>query len=150
MMDFKKELIFLNRDFGSREELFDEIGALLTEKQIVKPEYTEEIIKRENNFPTGIPLEDIPVAMPHVEAKYVNENTMFVVTAPKGIEFDNAEDDGTVEVKIVFGLLVNNPDKHLEFLMKLVDLFQKKEVLKKIYMSGNEEDVINILREDLN
>ena len=88
--------------------------------------------------------------MPHVEAKYVNENTMFVVTAPKGIEFDNAEDDGTVEVKIVFGLLVNNPDKHLEFLMKLVDLFQKKEVLKKIYMSGNEEDVINILREDLN
>ena len=149
-MNFYGDLIYLNRDFSDREEMFNEIGTVLIEKGMVKPVYIEEILKREENFPTGIELEYMPVAMPHVEAKHVNENTMYVVTTSKGIEFDNAEDDGVVKAKIIFGLIVKDSEKHIDFLMKLTELFQKKEVLEKIYNSSKEEEVITLLKENLN
>ena len=149
-MKFSKDLIYLNKDFSDRKEMFTNIGEVLIEKDIVKPAYIEEILKREENFPTGIELEFMSVAMPHVEAKHVNENTMFVVTSAKGVEFDNAEDDGVVNAKIIFGLIVKDSEKHIDFLIKLTELFQKKEVLEKIYSSSNEEEVVALLKENLN
>ena len=87
--------------------------------------------------------------MPHVEAKYVNDNAVFIVTTKKGVEFENAEDDGMVNSKIIFGLIVKDSDKHLDFLMKLTELFQKEEALKKIYDSNDVEEVITILKQNL-
>ena len=121
-MNFYGDLIYLNRDFSDREEMFNEIGTVLIEKGMVKPAYIEEILKREESFPTGIDLGYMQVAMPHVEAKHVNDNAMFVVTTKKGVEFENAEDDGIVNSKIIFGLIVKDSEKHLDFLMKLVEL----------------------------
>ncbi len=148
-MNFYGDLIYLNRDFSDREEMFNEIGTVLIEKGMVKPVYIEEILKREENFPTGIDLGYMQVAMPHVEAKYVNDNAVFIVTTKKGIEFENAEDDGMVNSKIIFGLIVKDSDKHLDFLMKLVELYQKEDVLKKIYDSEDVEEVMTILKQNL-
>ena len=148
-MNFYGDLIYLNRDFSDRAEMFNEIGTVLIEKGMVKPVYIEEILKREENFPTGIDLGYMQVAMPHVEAKYVNDNAVFIVTTKKGIEFENAEDDGMVNSKIIFGLIVKDSDKHLDFLMKLVELYQKEDVLKKIYDSEDVEEVMTILKQNL-
>ena len=148
-MNFYGDLIYLNRDFSGREEMFNEIGAVLIEKEMVKPVYIEEILKREENYPTGLDLGYMQVAMPHVEAKYVNDNAVFIVTTKKGVEFENAEDDGMVNSKIIFGLIVKDSDKHLDFLMKLTELFQKEEALKKIYDSNDVEEVITILKQNL-
>ncbi len=148
-MNFYGDLIYLNRDFSGREEMFNEIGKVLIEKEMVKPVYIEEILKREENFPTGLDLGYMQVAMPHVEAKYVNDNAVFIVTTKKGVEFENAEDDGMVNSKIIFGLIVKDSDKHLDFLMKLTELFQKEEALKKIYDSNDVEEVITILKQNL-
>ena len=149
-MNFYGDLIYLNRDFSGREEMFSEIGTVLIEKGLVKPVYIEEILKREESFPTGLDLGYMQVAMPHVEAKYVNDNAVFIVTAKKGVEFDNAEEDGTVDAQIIFGLIVKDSNEHLDFLMKLTELFQKEDALKKIYNSTDVEEVLNILKENLN
>ena len=135
-MNFYGDLIYLNRDFSGREEMFNEIGKVLIEKEMV-------------NFPTGLDLGYMQVAMPHVEAKYVNDNAVFIVTTKKGVEFENAEDDGMVNSMIIFGLIVKDSDKHLDFLMKLTELFQKEEALKKIYDSNDVEEVITILKQNL-
>ena len=148
-MNFYGDLIYLNRDFSGREEMFNEIGKVLIEKEMVKPVYIEEILKREENFPTGLDLGYMQVAMPHVEAKYVNDNAVFIVTTKKGVEFENAEDDGMVNSKIIFGLIIKDSDKHLDFLMKLVELYQKEDVLKKIYDSNDVEEVMTILKQNL-
>ena len=148
-MNFYGDLIYLNRDFSDREEMFNEIGTVLIEKGMVKPAYIEEILKREESFPTRIDLGYMQVAMPHVEAKHVNDNVMFVVTTKKGVEFENAEDDGIVNSKIIFGLIVKDSEKHLDFLMKLVELYQKEDVLKKIYDSNDVEEVMTILKQNL-
>ena len=148
-MNFYGDLIYLNRDFSDREEMFNEIGTVLIEKGMVKPAYIEEILKREESFPTGIDLGYMQVAMPNVEAKHVNDNAMFVVTTKKGVEFENAEDDGIVNSKIIFGLIVKDSEKHLDFLMKLVELYQKEDVLKKIYDSNDVEEVMTILKQNL-
>ena len=148
-MNFYGDLIYLNRDFSGREEMFNEIGKVLIEKEMVKPVYIEEILKREENFPTGLDLGYMQVAMPHVEAKYVNDNAVFIVTTKNGVEFENAEDDGMVNSKIIFGLIVKDSDKHLDFLMKLTELVQKEEALKKIYDPTDVEEVITILKQNL-
>ena len=148
-MNFYGDLIYLNRDFSGREEMFSEIGTVLIEKGMVKPVYIEEILKREESFPTGLDLGYMQVAMPHVEAKHVNDNAVFIVTTKQGVEFDNAEDDETVKAKIIFGLIVKDSNEHLDFLMKLTELFQKEEALNKIYNSSDTEEVITILKENL-
>lgn len=149
-MNFYGNLIYLNQDFSDRKDMFTKIGTELISKGLVKSVYIEKILEREENFPTGIDLGYMQVAMPHVEAQYVNENAMFIVTSKSGIEFDNAEDDGTVNSKIIFGLIVKDSEKHIDFLMKLTELFQKEEVLEEIYNSNDQNKVIEILKENLN
>ena len=149
-MKFLRNLIYLNQDFSDRKDMFTYIGTELINLGLVKPEYIEKILEREENFPTGIDLGYMQVAMPHVESQYVNDNAIFIVTSKKGVEFENAEDDGIVNAKIIFGLIVKNSEEHIDFLMKLTVLFQKEEVLKDIYNLNDQDKVIEILKENLN
>ena len=87
--------------------------------------------------------------MPHEKTKHVNDNAMFKKKKKKGVEFENAEDDGIVNSKIIYGMIIKDSEKYLDFLMKLVELYQKKKKKKKIYDSNDVEEVMTILKQNL-
>jgi len=59
-------------------------------------------------------------------------------------------DDGLVDVGIVFMLAINSPNGHIKVLQKLMNIFQKKEVLMDIENSDNVSNILKILSKELN
>ena len=145
-----KKYIFLHRDFGNKEDVFHFINGILLEDGYVTEEYLPKVLERENCFPTGMELEKINVAIPHIDSKYILKENLFVITSKKGIEFNNAENNGEkLNVKIIFGLLIREHNTHISFLVKLIELFQENDKLEQILESSNKDEVIKILKDVL-
>ena len=145
-----KKYVLLHRDFENKEELFKSMNEILLENNCVTDEYHKKVLERENSFPTGMKLEKLNVAIPHVDSKYVLKENLFIITSKKGIEFHNAENNGEkLNVKIIFALLIKEHNTHINFLVKLIELFQENEKLNLILESSDEDEVIKILKEIL-
>ena len=145
-----KKYIFLHKDFGNKEEVFYFINKILLEDGCVTEEYLPKVLERENCFPTGMELEKINVAIPHIDSKYILKENLFVITSKKGIEFNNAENNGEkLNVKIIFGLLIREHNTHINFLVKLIELFQENDKLEQILERSDKDEVIKILKDVL-
>ncbi|MFB5077265.1 hypothetical protein CD006_16195 [Enterobacter sp. 10-1] len=144
------ELIILNEAPQNRNTLFNSISKLLLSKNFVEPSYPDALIAREENHPTAMQLEKMGVAIPHVDVEHIREEKLVVVTCPEGIVFNQAEDpDNTMKVNVIFFLLLKEKDAHLEFLMKLIGLFQRSNEMDKILWASSKDEVMDILTESL-
>ncbi|WP_312836979.1 PTS sugar transporter subunit IIA [Pantoea sp.] len=140
------ELIHLRLARQDRNALFSKIAGELLAKGIVEESYPEALILREQDHPTAMQLETMGVAIPHVDIEHVREERLVVVTCPEGIEFNQAEDpDLTMDVNVIFFLLLKEKDAHLEFLMKLISLFQKTNEMNALLNATSTEEVMRIL-----
>ncbi|WP_447876796.1 PTS sugar transporter subunit IIA [Serratia fonticola] len=140
------ELIFLQHTNGARQQLFQEINAALAERDIVMPSYLDALIAREDINPTAMQLENMGVAIPHVDIEHIKEEKLVVVTCPEGMEFKQAEDpDLTMKVHVIFFLLLKEKDAHIDFLMKLIGLFRQKDKMDLILHSDSKQKVKEIL-----
>lgn len=145
-----RELIHLHQAPQDRNALFSTIADQLLEKGIVEESYRAALIAREQDHPTAMQLETMGVAIPHVDIEHVREERLVVVTCPEGIEFNQAEDpDLTMKVNVIFFLLLKQKDAHLEFLMKLIQLFQKTPEMNTLLGTTSREDVLQILAKNL-
>ncbi|ROR13314.1 PTS sugar transporter subunit IIA [Erwinia sp. JUb26] len=144
------ELIHLHLAPTDRNALFGRITDQLIAKGIVEESYREALVLRELNHPTAMQLETMGVAIPHVDVEHVREERLVVVTCPEGIEFNQAEDpDLTMKVNVIFFLLLKEKDAHLEFLMKLISLFQKTGEMNRLLGTASREEVMQILKTNL-
>ncbi len=77
------------------------------------------LLEREEEFPTGLQIGDINVAVPHADHIYVKESEIILCTLENPVEFqrmDNPEKE--VKVSIIILMAINNPDTHIEVLQK--------------------------------
>lgn len=144
------ELIHLHQAPQGRTTLFSLITDQLIAKGIVNESYREALVLREQDHPTAMQLETMGVAIPHVDVEHVREERLVVVTCPEGIVFNQAEDpDLTMKVHVIFFLLLKEKDAHLEFLMKLISLFQKTDEMKNLLCTTSKDEVLQILAKNL-
>jgi len=144
------ELILLNEAPIDRNMLFNSVSKLLLKKGYVESTYPDALVAREELHPTAMQLERMGVAIPHVDVEHVREEKLVVVTCPEGIVFNQAEDpDCTMKVHVIFFLLLKEKDAHLEFLMKLISLFQRSNEMDNILWAKSKDDVMEILTKNL-
>lgn len=144
------ELIHLHQAPQDRTTLFSFITNQLLAKGIVEESYREALLLREQNHPTAMQLETMGVAIPHVDVEHVRHERLVVVTCPQGIEFNQAEDpDLTMKVHVIFFLLLKEKDAHLEFLMKLISLFQKTAEMNALLATTSVNEVVQMLAKNL-
>lgn len=141
--------ILLDVQVSNYQEIIKHMGKILVEDGIVSKEYISDVIYRENEYPTGIKLDGVNIAIPHA---YPNDNVyfnriMFAKISP--ITFycmDNP--DEIVKVEYVF-LLALRSSNHIEVLKKMFELFQQPEILNRILNSNNKNNICFQLNEYL-
>jgi galactitol PTS system EIIA component len=150
IVKLEPDLIFLNQENVTRDELFTQVSQQLLNKGLVKESYLDAIIARENDHPTAMQLANMVVAIPHVDVEHVNEERLVVATSKSGIEFKSAEEfDATVDSNVIFFLLLKNKDDHLQFLVKLMGLFRQSDVMNKLLNATTPNEIISTLNESL-
>ncbi|AGK98540.1 PTS sugar transporter subunit IIA [Clostridium pasteurianum] len=146
-----EDLIFINYEAQSKEDLLKKLSQVLREKGYVKDSYTEGILQREVIYPTGLNTEAIKVAIPHTDAVHVNKSTILVAVLNNTVTFKEMGNGiNDVDANLIFMLAIKNPNSQVATLSKLMSILSNKERLLSIYNSKTEKEVINVLSQVLN
>ncbi|MCR4432211.1 MAG: PTS sugar transporter subunit IIA [Tepidanaerobacteraceae bacterium] len=139
------ELIQLNMDAGSHEEIIKKLAGILMEKGYVKESYLESVLEREKRFPTGISMGEVNVAIPHTDAKHVIKTGMAIAILNNPVKFNIMDDPkNEVETKLVFMLAIKDPELQLKLLGHLASMFRNKDLLISLKEAKYKNDVIKI------
>ena len=113
---------------------------------ILKKSFMKKFFKEKQNFPTGLNLGEIGVAIPHTDAEYIKEEFIAVCQLKNEVEFKSMEDaDESVNVKLAFVLGLNQPHSQLTILQELMQLIQNKETVNALINANDKEDILKII-----
>ena len=134
MITADKNLIFLHQHAASREVIIGRLALAMQDAGYIGPMYGYEALAREREFPTGLPCEEIPVAIPHAFSDDVKKTGVAVAVLDEPVEFVNMGDnEDMLQVEIVI-LMANadGGDSHMDDLQELMVMFSRPELLKKL------------------
>lgn len=151
---FKDDLIFFE-NVATWEELFEQVGSKLLDKNLVKPSFVEAIKERERNYPTGLDLsvvgEDTPnVAIPHTETEHCNSDQIVVVKLNNEIMFNNMiAPDKELNVRFVFFILNSQKSAQTNILSNLMGFFTKDNNVNHLNQLETAEEVYQYIQEKI-
>lgn len=139
------EDILLNVDAKSDSEVLSLVAQHLFKEGKVKQEYEENLLLRELEYPTGLELGEINVAIPHTDYQYANTTQLVVVTLRNPVRWHNMEDsDEVVPVSIVVVSVFNHPEHQLEALQELMGVLRNQECVAEIVKATTPKQVISV------
>ncbi len=149
--ELDSRLITVSMDVDSKDGIMENMGGRFVELGYCRSSYIQALKDREMEFPTGIDIDGVGVAMPHTDVSHVNRAGIGIATLKKPVAFVHmATDDTLVPVRVVFMLAVDDPQKHLEKIQDILAVIQDKKTLEIIMKAEKPEDIINIIKEKEN
>lgn len=149
--ELDSQLIAVSIDADTKDAIMETMGGRFVELGYCESSYIQALKDRELEFPTGIDIDGVGVAMPHTDVSHVKRAGIGIATLKQPVTFVHmATDDTPVEVKVVFMLAVDDPGRHLEKIQDILAVIQDKKTLERIMTAGNPEEVINIIKEKEN
>ena len=146
--DLNENLIMPDLKAGSSDEVFQQLGGLLVSEGYCKSSYVQALIEREKDFPTGINMGNIGIAIPHTDKEHVIKGAVAIGVLKEPVHFYQVgTNDENVEAKLIFMLAVKDPKEHLVFLQRILMVLQDQEVLKQLIETKNKQEIINIIKE---
>lgn len=137
-----QSLVFAKLNFDSSDEIIHYLAQQLEKQGKVKSSFEQAVKDREKVHPTGLPSGKIAVAIPHTDIQYVNEEAIAFATLAHPIKFHNmAITDETLEVQIVVMLALKTPHGQVKMLQKLMEMFQKQELLSNLMQLKNNDEL---------
>lgn len=139
------ELIVVNMEAKDAQDAIRQTGELFYEYGFVKDTYIEAALAREMEFPTGLQLKDIAVAMPHTDAKHVLKPGVCVVQLAEPVVFAHmGEPEKKVKAEMLFMMSILNPDEQIETLQKVLGVFQAPEVVAEFKAAVDKETLYQV------
>lgn len=150
-MDLIKELvnenlIVLNLKATSNLDAIEQLATVLYDNKYVKESYINAIKEREKVFCTGLPTEEVGVAIPHTDVEHVIKPAIAVALLAKPVKFEMmGMPENKVDVEIMFMLAIKEPHAQIELLETLMGILENKRLLNMIKYAKSSKDISNIL-----
>ncbi|WP_040984257.1 PTS sugar transporter subunit IIA [Oceanobacillus jeddahense] len=151
---FDRELIFIE-DAQDQEEVFNRIGKILYEKEIVHADFIEGLIERECEHPTGLDLSPVAddisnVAIPHTEIEYCRSKNIVFVKLNKPIMFYNMiVPEQKIAVKYLFFIINNEKSNQTNVLSELMGFLTVPENIKHLETLKTNDDIYQFLTKQM-
>ena len=144
------EQIILTKLFAQDStELFKIVGKKLYDADFVTDRFVEEIIKREEAYPTGLPTK-MPISLCHTDSEHIKKQFITLATLANPIPFHEMGNSENIhDVKIAFFLGIIDKKEHLAFLRKITNLVRSEEILNTIYQTESAKEIEEILIHNL-
>lgn len=147
-VDINKELVLLNEEAYSSDEILGKMANHLYHLGYVKSTFNKAVKDREIAFATGLPTESFGIAIPHADIEHVNNACICVATLKKPVDFRMMSNhDQIIKTSIVVMLALKEGHQHMELLSKLIMFIQDPVVLEKIYQSKSAKEVSDYFKE---
>ncbi|MGX2945603.1 PTS sugar transporter subunit IIA [Enterococcus alishanensis] len=128
-----KKYIFVDKDYESQDQVFEDLGSVLINDGYATVEYIEALKEREKKFPTGLPTNYIKIAIPHTEPRFVNKPCILVAKLAKPVTFNEmGKFDSPIDIDMIIMLALNDGKTHLNTLQKVMDIISDQEILGRL------------------
>lgn len=147
---YRQDLIF-ESSATTKEEVFEEIGQILVDKELVTEEFPSEVLNRENEFPTGLDLNSIEegsdnVAIPHTEIEYCKSKNIVFVKLENELQFNNMiKPEENIEVRYLFMIINDEATNQTNVLSNLMDFFTNKNNIDTLSNLETKEEIYSFL-----
>lgn len=144
---FDKNLVFWEEKVKDRDELYQKIAKHLEKLSIVKSSYYGALTKRENEFPTGLKTEYLPIALPHANPENVNQAFIAVVRTKNPISMKTMGTSETVNVKNFFflGIVKEKQNLQVKLLQRFMQLMTDQDFVIQFKKLSSVNEVYNFL-----
>ena len=141
------ELCELDLDVRSTDEFFEVMSKKAKDLGYVTEQFLSAIKKREQDYPTALPVKPYPVAIPHSDPINIVKQFIAPVRLKNAISWcEMANNDSILSVQIVFLLGFKREEGHVEILQLLLQNFQNEDTMESLLkaatkgrISGNSE-----------
>ncbi|MDE8065384.1 PTS sugar transporter subunit IIA [Erysipelothrix rhusiopathiae] len=142
---FNEDLVFLDLEVSSQDELFDVMNQHLLDLGYVNEAYLNALKEREATYPTGLAAPVCSVAIPHVDSNYIHKPGIAFVRVSQPISYKEMVTDNDLEVKLFFFLLVKNKEEQVQILSKLMGTFSDDDFLNQLLQGKSKTEILDIL-----
>ncbi len=146
-----ERLIFLDYEAADSQSAIQSLGSELVNAGYIKPSYTKAVVLREQDFPTGILLQSLGVAIPHATPEdAVLKDGIAILRLKTPIIFHSMEDpENLVTVSMVFMLALQGANDHISMLQKLFGIFQQDELIQSLLRAKDVKSFQKLMIEHL-
>lgn len=143
-----KKLILTECKAATREDVFRTVGGLLIEEGYCRESYIQALIDREKEYPTGLDINGVGVAIPHTDVSHVIRSTTAIAILKKPVVFEvmGGDEGENVDVSVVVAMAIRDAAAHLDQVKELLKILQDDNVLRKMMSAKSEEEVIHIIK----
>jgi PTS system galactitol-specific IIA component len=140
---FHESLVLVPMSAADAADAITRLGTLMQEGGFVTQSFVPAVIKREQEFPTGLPTADVGVAIPHTDVEHVVKQAIAVGVLDKPVQFrEMGNPDGAVPVQIVCVLAVAKSEIMVRMLQSLVQMFQTPGLLRQVVEARDAAEVV--------
>ncbi|UDM78528.1 PTS sugar transporter subunit IIA [Vagococcus fluvialis] len=151
-MYFDEEVVLFQSATITQEEALTKLGNKMLEKNIVNEHFLENVLKREQTYPTGLAVNGIGIAIPHTDSEFVIKSQLGFMSLEDPVTFyEMGTLDQEVEVRLIFMLALKEAHEQLAMLQQLIELFQKDEVVEQLLKVSDVTNFLDIMaKQNLN
>lgn len=133
------------------KEVIRKLTRPLVQSGHVAPAFAEDVWKREQTFPTGLPTQPLAVAIPHADPDHVNQSAVGIGVLRSPVCFKQMGTDGSVvlEVRLVFLLAIKEREKQVELIQQLVTVIQNQDLLEGLVAARDAREAVDLIRKTL-
>lgn len=137
-----EDLVVFGVDAKDAEDAIRQVGRHLLDKGFVKDTYIDAVAQREKEYPTGLQLKDLAVAMPHTAGVHVNTPAVCVAKLAHPVTFAHMGDPDTkVEAELLFMMAIQSPDAQLDTLQKVMGVFTNETAVARFKAAADKHEL---------
>ncbi len=141
------DLCELDLNVDNTDEFFAVMSHKAKELGYVTDNFLSAIKEREFNYPTALPTEPYPVAIPHSDPINIVKQFIAPVRLKKPIDWcEMANNDSVLKVRIVFLLGFKKEEGHVELLQVLLENFQDQSVMDALLNAKTKEEYLEVCK----
>ncbi len=149
--ELNPSLIFTNLEVNDSTDVMKKVGGAVIKEGYAKESYVNALVNREKDYPTGLDVDGVGVAIPHTDVSHVVKAGIAIAVLEKPVTFiQMGTDDETVEVQLVFMLSVTDPNAHIDQLQRILEIIQDTDVLNQLLKVKSKEQIIEIIKDKEN
>ncbi len=145
------EAVNLGMNAENADEVIRNISGKLLYAGYVRGTFTDAILTRERDIPTGLPLSGkYNAAIPHTDVEHVVKSGIGLATLTRPVVFRNmVSPEEAVDVRLVFVLALDQPKSQIEMLQEIAKVLQEPDAVNALIDAKNLFQVYEALQFNL-
>jgi len=146
---FDVKMIQVGAQAANTEEAIKLLGAMMAREGFVEETYWEDVYKREQTFPTGLPTQPVAIAIPHADPDRVIKSGIAIAVFNQPVKFRimGSNEPDELDVPVVFMLALKDFKQQTAVIRDLLTMIQSKTMTSDIYKSASAQEIYKVIQQ---